>query len=82
MSSFRIYSYASLLEPTLFNLYLHDIPKTKGLMFQYADDIAIVHQNRELKDGSSTLNDDLATLGNYFYKWRSYNNYVVLCYRI
>ncbi|KAL4119302.1 hypothetical protein QTP88_012127 [Uroleucon formosanum] len=52
------------------HLYLHDIPKTKGLMFQYADDIAIVHQSRELKDGSNTLNDDLATLGDYFYKWR------------
>jgi len=24
----------SVLAPTLFNLYLHDIPKTKGLMFQ------------------------------------------------
>ncbi|KAF0749652.1 Uncharacterized protein FWK35_00024378 [Aphis craccivora] len=61
---------ASVLAPTLFNLYLHDIPKTKGLVFQYADDIAIVHQSRELKYGSNTLNDDLATLGDYFYKWR------------
>lgn len=60
----------SVLAPVLFNLYLHDIPKTKGLEFQYADDIAIVHQSRELKDSSNTLNEDLATLSDYSYKWR------------
>jgi len=51
-----------VLAPTLFNLYLHDIPKTKKLKFQYADNIAIGRQSRELKDGSNTFNDDLATL--------------------
>lgn len=60
----------SVLAPTLFNLYLHDIPITKTLMFQHADDIAIVHQSKKLKDGNNTLNADLATLDDYFYKWR------------
>lgn len=59
----------SVLAPTLFNQYIHGIPKTKGLMFLYADDIAIVHQSRELKDWSNTLNYHLATLGDYFDKW-------------
>jgi hypothetical protein len=35
--------------------------KAKGLKFQYADNIAIVHQNKELTNGNNTLNDKLAT---------------------
>jgi len=58
----------SVLVPIIFKLYLHDIPKAKGLKFQYADDIAIVHQIRELKVRNNTLNDDPAILSDYFYK--------------
>lgn len=35
----------SVLALTLFNLYIHDLPDTKGLKFQYADDTAIDYQS-------------------------------------
>lgn len=31
----------SVLAPLLFNLYVHDMPKTKSYKFQYADDTAL-----------------------------------------
>lgn len=33
----------SVLAPTLFNLYMSDLPKTEGIIFQFADDIAIAY---------------------------------------
>jgi len=33
----------SVLAPTLFNLYMNDLPKTEGTVFQFADDIAIAY---------------------------------------
>lgn len=56
----------SVLTPTLFNLYLHDKLDTKELKFQFAVDITVVHRSNELKDGSGTLNDDLARFIDYF----------------
>jgi len=60
----------SVLAPTLFNLYMHDIPVTEGLKFQFADDIAIAFQSKDLKDGSATLTKDLEVMNTYFRNWR------------
>jgi len=38
----------SVLATTLFNLYMSDLPKTKGTIFQFADDIAIAYQSIEI----------------------------------
>jgi hypothetical protein len=58
----------SVLAPTLFNLYIHDLPVTKGLKFQYADDIAIAYQSTDLEDGGKALTEDLSTMNKYFSK--------------
>lgn len=60
----------SVLTPTLFNLYIHDILHTEGDKFQFADDIAIANQSKELKDGSVFLTNDLELMKTYFRKWR------------
>ena len=56
--------------PTLFDLYVHDIPNTEGVKFQYADDVAITYQSKDLKDGSVALTNDLEVMNIYFHKWR------------
>ncbi|KAE9523030.1 hypothetical protein AGLY_016661 [Aphis glycines] len=60
----------SVLAPTLFNLFIHDLPVTKGLKFQYADDIAIAYQSTDLEDSGKALTEDLSTMNKYFSKWR------------
>jgi len=40
---------ASVLAPTMFNLYLHDIHDKKGLTLKFADDITIVTRGGILK---------------------------------
>jgi len=42
-------------------------PDKKRLKFQLTDDILIVHQSQDLKDGSSTIIYGLAKLSGYFY---------------
>jgi len=60
----------SVLPPTLFNLYIHNLPETKGLKFQYTDDIAITYQSTDLEEGGKALTEDLITMNKYFSKWR------------
>lgn len=55
-------SQGSVLTPTLFNLYMSDLPKTEGTIFQFADDIAIAYQSMELADGKRVMTKDLTTL--------------------
>jgi len=38
--------------------------------FQYADDIALTHQSKDLTEGEKVLSDDLDILNTYFYKKR------------
>jgi len=40
-----------VLASTLFNLYVHDLPKATSTKFQYADDFALTHQNKDLAEG-------------------------------
>jgi hypothetical protein len=60
--------------PRLFLNYIYDLPNTKGLKFQYADDIAIAYQNIDLEDVGKTLTEDLITMNKYFSKWRLKSN--------
>lgn len=60
----------SVLSPTLFNLYVSDLLKTKGTKFQLADDIAIAYQSKDFIQGEKTLNEDLQELNRYFRSWR------------
>lgn len=58
----------SVLTPMLFNLYMSDLPKTEGTIFQFADDIAIPYQSMELTDCEKMTTKDLTTLNTYFQK--------------
>ncbi|KAI8434197.1 hypothetical protein MSG28_012309 [Choristoneura fumiferana] len=60
----------SVLAPTLFNLYIHDLPPTEATKFIYADDIALVFQGRDFKSGEEVLSSDLSRLNEYFSSWR------------
>lgn len=59
-----------MLAPTLFNLYIHDLPITSRFKFQYADDIALAYQYKDMDAGNEILTNDLKIMSNYFYKWR------------
>lgn len=56
----------SVLAPTLFNLHISDLPKTKSTKFQFAGDIAIACQSKDLTQGEETLSKDLEKLNEYF----------------
>jgi len=60
---------ATVLAPLLFNLYFHDMPKTKSNKFQYADDTALAYQYKDISNCEKTLEEDLETLNLYFKKW-------------
>lgn len=44
--------------------------KKNVLKLQYADDIAITHQNIDLEEGEKLLTEDRNTMNKYFSKWR------------
>jgi len=49
---------------------MHNILATEGLKFQFADDIPIAFQSKELKVGSATLTKNLELMNTYFHQWR------------
>jgi hypothetical protein len=59
-----------VLAPILFNLYVHDIPKTNSTIFQYADDIALLAGGTDLDATAQVLEQDLQKLSTYFKDWR------------
>lgn len=59
----------SVLAPTLFNLYISDLLKVHT-KFQFADDIAITCQSKDLTQSAVTLNEDLKELNKYFRRCR------------
>jgi hypothetical protein len=69
-ASIMVYLRAAFLAPTLFNLYMSDIPKTVFKQFQYADDIALTFQANSFAECETTLGADLDKLDEFFRKWR------------
>ena len=59
----------SFMAPTLFNVYLREMPETKSLKFGYADDWALLHQSKVLQKLETVLSTDLPTLKSYFDQW-------------
>ena len=49
----------SVLTPTLFNLFINDLPATTSRTFIYADDICLAHQARKFEDLNTTINTDI-----------------------
>ena len=60
---------SSVLSPTLFNVYISDLPRTDSLRFGYADDLAIATQARSFDEPKNTLNRDINTIHSNFNTW-------------
>jgi hypothetical protein len=61
----------AVLSPTLFNLYMHDVPVAgTHSTAQFADDTAIFKTAPELKIITSSLTRASENLNNYFQKWK------------
>lgn len=73
-SSYRVLNnglpQGSVLAPTLFNLYTYDMPETHSRIFVYADDLALVAQDRNIATTENQLERDLGTVDEYFVRWR------------
>ena len=60
----------SVLAPTLFNLYISDLPSTISQKFAYADEITVATQHEKFENNEAILNQDLEKLRKYFQQWR------------
>lgn len=60
----------SVLSPLLFSLYISDMPATTAKKFGYADDWAMAVARGSFEETEAILTADLASLGEYFRKWR------------
>ena len=64
----------STLAPTLFNIYISDIPKRTSKQCGYADDLALLGPGRKLRrlweKVEETLNQDMQSLSEYLSRWR------------
>ena len=59
----------SVLAPTLFNVYINDMPATQSLKLGYADDWVLAHQSREWKELETVLSHDTTALKQFFDRW-------------
>ena len=60
----------STLAPTLFNIYISDIPKTTSKQYGYADDLALLAAHQTWEKVEETLNQDIQSLSEYLSCWR------------
>ena len=60
----------STLSPTLFNIYISDIPQTTSMQYGYADDLALLAADDTWEKVEETLNHDMQAITNYLQKWR------------
>ena len=59
----------SVLSPSLFNIYISDMPETTSLRLGYADDWVLAHQSRNWETLERVLTEDTTALKEYFDKW-------------
>ena len=60
----------SVLAPMLFNLYISDLPHTTSRQYGYADDLALLHSDRNWTTVEETLTSDMALIAGYLKIWR------------
>ena len=60
----------STLAPTLFKIYISDIPKTTSKQYGYADDLALLAAHHTWEKVEETLNQDMQSLSEYLSHWR------------
>ncbi|GFR97158.1 RNA-directed DNA polymerase from mobile element jockey [Elysia marginata] len=59
----------SVIEQTLFNIYISDMPETNSLLPGYADDWVLTHQSKEWTEIEDTLSKDTTAQKAYFDIW-------------
>src|SRR6218665_3160270 len=59
----------SVLSPSLFSVYINDLPDTQARKFAYADDIALASQQKTFERIEEDLNMDLGKVSEYLQKW-------------
>ena len=59
----------STLAPTLFNIYISDIPKTTSKQYGDADDLALLAAHKTWEKVEKTLNQDMQSLSEYLSRW-------------
>ena len=59
----------SVLAPSLFNIYISDMPETTSLKLGYADDWVLAHQSRNWETLERVLTEDTTALKEYFDRW-------------
>ena len=59
----------SVIAPSLFNIYISDMPDTKSNKLGYADDWALTYQSTKWAEIEETLSADTTTLKEYFDVW-------------
>ena len=60
----------SVLAPTLFNIYLSDLPSTSSSKYAYADDLALLYSDRSWSMVENVLSSDMDILATYLRMWR------------
>ncbi len=60
----------SVLSPSLFNIYINDLPETQSCKFIYTDDICIGTQHRTFDEVESILNMDMDLMVDFLSRWR------------
>jgi len=60
----------SVLSPSLFNVYINDLPVTQARKFIYADDICLGTQSNAFTELEGVLNKDMEMMAEYLTKWR------------
>ena len=60
----------SVLAPLLINIYSSDLPTTISRKYAYADDLAIMHADRDWLAVEGALSKDMATPGEYLLTWK------------
>ena len=59
----------SVLAPTLFNVYISDMPETTAIKLGYADDWVLAHQSNSWENLEETLSQDTTLMKSYFDRW-------------
>ena len=60
----------SVLSPSLFNVYINDLPVTQSRKFIYADDICLGTQSHTFSEVENVLNEDMETVAEFLTRWR------------
>jgi len=60
----------SVLTPHLLNIYISDLHTTVYRKYAYADDLAIMHADRDWQVVEGVMSKDMATVGEYLQTWK------------